>query len=174
LIIQKMDITRLQKLSLQRLRAGFVTICVQDKLKLFWNDKYIINVGGDPRVDPIDINGPGIELNINRADTGVRPYIKSNQIIRPYHIEYRNNLNDIGEMVLKIWNEIPNNYFGIKIDEFVIMPDHIHGILIIDNVGVDPCVDPLPLGLNLIGRDLINDFGNAIFTNILLEMKKNI
>jgi len=66
-----------------------------------------------------------------RADTGVRPY------------NYENNLNDIGKMVLKTWNEIPNNYNGIEIDEFVVMPNHIHGILIINkNVGVDPRVDP--------------------------------
>lgn len=47
-------------------------------------------------------------------------------------------LNEIGEMVLEIWNEIPNNYNGIEIDEFIIMPDHIHGILIIKkNIGID-------------------------------------
>ena len=58
-------------------------------------------------------------------------------------------LNDIGEMVFKIWNEIPNNYFGIKSDEFILMPDHLHGILVINKnniVGVDPCVDPDKLG----------------------------
>ncbi len=83
----------------------FVTICVQNKLKLFWkNDN-------------------------KRADTGVRPYI------------YENNLNNVGKMILKIWNEIPNNYVGIEIDEFCVMPNHVHGILIINNVGVDPCVD---------------------------------
>ena len=40
--------------------------------------------------------------------------------------------NDIGKMVFKIWNEIPNNYFGIEIDEFILMPDHLHGILVIN------------------------------------------
>ena len=33
---------------------------------------------------------------------------------------------------MKIWNEIPNNYSGIKLDEFILMPDHLHGILIIN------------------------------------------
>lgn len=40
--------------------------------------------------------------------------------------------NDIGKMVFKIWNEIPNNCNGIKTDEFILMPDHLHGILVIN------------------------------------------
>ena len=39
-------------------------------------------------------------------------------------------------MVLKIWNDIPNNNFEIEIDEFCVMPNHIHGILIINRRGV--------------------------------------
>jgi len=45
-------------------------------------------------------------------------------------------LNDIGEMIFKIWNEIPNNYNGIEIDEFMLMPDHLHGILVINKNGL--------------------------------------
>lgn len=52
--------------------------------------------------------------------------IKNNQII----------LNDFGKLVLKIWNGIPNNNFEIEIDEFCVMPNHIHGILIINRRGV--------------------------------------
>ena len=35
-------------------------------------------------------------------------------------------LNDDGQMVQTVWNEIPEYYRGIGIDEFVIMPDHVH------------------------------------------------
>ncbi len=34
-----------------------------------------------------------------------------------------------GEMLAKRWQEIPHRFSGIWIDEYVIMPDHIHGIL---------------------------------------------
>lgn len=40
-------------------------------------------------------------------------------------------LSDIGEMVEKYWLEIPNHFPFAKLDAFVVMPDHIHGIIII-------------------------------------------
>jgi len=40
-------------------------------------------------------------------------------------------------MVQRAWDEIPENYPGIDTDVFIVMPDHIHGIIII--VGAGPC-----------------------------------
>ena len=37
-------------------------------------------------------------------------------------------LNEAGYMILKTWNELPNR-FEIELDAFIIMPDHIHGII---------------------------------------------
>ena len=45
-------------------------------------------------------------------------------------------LNDAGRMVQAVWDEIPAHYPGIDIDAFVIMPNHIHGIIVI--VGAAP------------------------------------
>ena len=42
-------------------------------------------------------------------------------------------LNDAGRMVNIIWNELPINYPGVNIDEFQIMPNHVHGIIVLDN-----------------------------------------
>ncbi len=39
-------------------------------------------------------------------------------------------LNDVGQMILKTWNELPNR-FDIELDTFIIMPDHVHGIIIL-------------------------------------------
>jgi len=44
-------------------------------------------------------------------------------------------LTPLGEMVRKIWNEIPQYYPGVDIDEFTVMPNHIHGIIIISGRG---------------------------------------
>ena len=39
-------------------------------------------------------------------------------------------LNHVGLMVSDIWYQIPNHYPGVEIDEFVVMPNHIHGIIL--------------------------------------------
>jgi len=49
-------------------------------------------------------------------------------------------LNEAGEMIQTVWNEIPSHYDGIDVDEFVIMPNHVHGIIVI--VGAGPCACP--------------------------------
>jgi putative transposase len=38
-----------------------------------------------------------------------------------------------GEIAVQCWQEIPHHHAGIKLDEFVIMPDHMHGIVVICN-----------------------------------------
>ena len=51
-------------------------------------------------------------------------------------------LNAAGKMVQTVWDEIPAYYPGIDIDEFIIMPNHIHGIVTI--VGAAPRGRPDP------------------------------
>ena len=38
-------------------------------------------------------------------------------------------LNEFGRIAEKNWAEIPEHFPKIKLDEYIIMPDHIHGIL---------------------------------------------
>lgn len=40
-------------------------------------------------------------------------------------------LNDAGRMIQAVWDEIPVYYADTAIDEFVVMPNHIHGIVVI-------------------------------------------
>ncbi len=54
-------------------------------------------------------------------------------------------LNDAGMMVVKWWNELRNKFQDIELDEFVVMPNHFHGILQIfdvNAVGADQRVCP--------------------------------
>ncbi|WP_132014634.1 transposase [Hydrogenispora ethanolica] len=52
-------------------------------------------------------------------------------------------LNDAGRMVATVWNEIPQHYSGFAIHEFVVMPNHIHGIIeIMAMVGAGPRACP--------------------------------
>jgi len=41
-------------------------------------------------------------------------------------------LSVIGEMASRFWKEIPEHFNHVRLDEFVIMPNHIHGITILD------------------------------------------
>lgn len=45
----------------------------------------------------------------------------------------RMHLSRLGVIADIFWNEIPTREKQIKLGEFVVMPNHIHGILIIDN-----------------------------------------
>jgi REP element-mobilizing transposase RayT len=36
--------------------------------------------------------------------------------------------------VNRLWYEIPNHFNNVKLDEFVIMPDHIHGIIVLNEM----------------------------------------
>ena len=49
-------------------------------------------------------------------------------------------LNDAGIMVQSVWDEIPVHYPGIDVDASIVMPNHIHGIVVI--VGAAPCGRP--------------------------------
>ncbi len=45
-------------------------------------------------------------------------------------------LNDAGQMVEQCWYDIPLHFPHAGLDEFVVMPNHIHGIVVINaNVG---------------------------------------
>jgi len=45
-------------------------------------------------------------------------------------------LNDAGKMVYDVWNDLPAFYPGVQTDAFIVMPNRIHGIIIL--VGADP------------------------------------
>jgi putative transposase len=54
-------------------------------------------------------------------------------------------LNDAGEMIVRWWMELPNKFPNVNVDIFVVMPNHFHGIIFINDsvdVGDDLCVVP--------------------------------
>ncbi len=42
-------------------------------------------------------------------------------------------LNEYGTIVQKCWYDIVHHYAGITLDEFIIMPNHVHGIIVIED-----------------------------------------
>jgi REP element-mobilizing transposase RayT len=48
-------------------------------------------------------------------------------------------LNDAGRVVEKIWRALPDRFPMVALDEYIVMPNHFHGIIIIINEnGSDP------------------------------------
>jgi putative transposase len=64
-------------------------------------------------------------------------------------------LNEAGYMIQSVWNELPCQFAGVDIDAFVVMPNHVHGIILINDepdTGMtdpgrgEPCVRPVSNG----------------------------
>ena len=53
-------------------------------------------------------------------------------------------LNDAGQMIHETWYEIPDHYPGIELDVMQIMPNHLHGIIVVRVVGTAPRGRPSP------------------------------
>jgi REP element-mobilizing transposase RayT len=44
-------------------------------------------------------------------------------------------LNGFGGIVQACWEELPRHYRHIEMDAFVVMPNHVHGIIVLTDVG---------------------------------------
>ena len=42
-------------------------------------------------------------------------------------------LSQVGKIAQKHWQEIPEHFSYVYLDQYVVMPNHIHGIIVIDN-----------------------------------------
>ena len=91
----------------------FVTICSKDRKNIF---------------SKIDKKTVGTALaavrNSVRNPVGNSIYIK---------------LTGLGKIINNHWCDIPNQFNNINVDEFIVMPNHIHGIIIVDKwTGASP------------------------------------
>lgn len=42
-------------------------------------------------------------------------------------------LTEAGALAQRVWTELPTHYPNVKLDEFVVMPNHMHGIVTLKN-----------------------------------------
>jgi REP element-mobilizing transposase RayT len=62
-------------------------------------------------------------------------------------------LNEFGKIVEYTWNDLPNHNSNIILDNFVIMPNHIHGIVkLINDNSVEAGSEPAPTTTKQSGR----------------------
>ena len=79
--------------------------------------------------------------------------------------------NEAGRMIKTVWDAIPQHHPGIETDAFVIMPNHIHGIIVITaanasaSVSISVGAGLVPAPTTTVGRRSLGNYGNAIITN---------
>ena len=65
-------------------------------------------------------------------------------------IEEKMRVNGAGTMVSKVWGELPERFPTIELDAFVVMPNHVHGIIVLQQ----------PVGVPLVGTRVEGGQGN--------------
>lgn len=66
-------------------------------------------------------------------------------------------LNDAGNMAKEYWLEIPKHYPNVVLGEFVVMPNHVHGILTIKTQSV-----PIPVRQNKFQKIIPGSIGSIV------------
>jgi putative transposase len=78
-------------------------------------------------------------------------------------------LNDSGKMILEEWNQLPER-FPIQLDEFIVMPDHVHGILLFVGAGLVPALpdqrDLQNIADQLDGSDVTTELNGRATTRV--------
>ena len=59
-------------------------------------------------------------------------------------IDGRLQLNEIGKIVVECWNCISKHYLSVELDVSVVMPNHVHGIIVLGTRGAS--LPRLPTG----------------------------
>jgi len=57
-------------------------------------------------------------------------------------------LNPAGTMIRDVWCDSPNRFVHVMMDEFIIMPNHFHGIIIINDRRGESRIRPIPPDLD--------------------------
>jgi len=76
----------------------------------------------------------------------------------------RMRLNHIGTIAAKFWQQIPDHFLFARLDEWVVMPNHVHGILVIEKPFVRRSVgdaDLRPLRQKMLLPKIIHGFKSS-------------
>ena len=79
----------------------------------------------NPRLRKYNYNAPGAYFVT--VCTGNRECVFGNANAEGMH------LNGLGEIILSVWNGLAAHYPSANFDSFVIMPNHVHGIIILQD-----------------------------------------
>lgn len=83
------------------------------------------------------------------------------------------HLSEMGQEPAKYWQKIPEHFPFVILDEFIVMPNHIHGIIIIDKFE-DTADSVDAMNLDTINLDAINqDAINRVSTQVTVNGQEN-
>ena len=84
----------------------------------------------NPRLPGHDYAGPGVYF--------LTCCTRSRRRLLTDEIGGRLVTNRLGQILERCWKELPSHYLHVKLDEFVVMPDHFHGIIILKHRACNP------------------------------------
>jgi putative transposase len=64
-------------------------------------------------------------------------------------------LSGFGEIAKRCWEEIPGHFEGVGLDEYVIMPNHVHGVILLQE---NPCRDEVTSSLRVTSSPQVPSF----------------
>ncbi|HEY8096491.1 MAG TPA: transposase, partial [Methylobacter sp.] len=83
-------------------------------------------------------------------------------------------LNDVGKMISSQWNELDNRFLSIALHEYVVMPNHFHGIIeFVGDVGAIPCGCPSPRNPDPTIGDVVGAFKSLSTNEYIQNVKQN-
>ncbi len=83
-------------------------------------------------------------------------------------------LNEAGWVVDTVWRSLPQRYPGIEMDAFVVMPNHTHGIIVInDTLGTSHASPSLGQGVGAIHELPLRNRRNMTLPKIIGYLKMN-
>ena len=88
-------------------------------------------------------------------------------------IKEKISLSNIGEMTKKYWLSIPDRFDNAILDEWVIMPNHIHGINIIMNDEKKNAPRRVPTGMRPLVKSSLSSIINHFKGNVKKWCNKN-
>jgi REP element-mobilizing transposase RayT len=57
-------------------------------------------------------------------------------------VDGETRLNEYGNVVVDCWNKIPSHFQYVGLDAFIVMPNHVHVIIVMDNCRGKACLAP--------------------------------
>jgi len=76
--------------------------------------------------------------------------------------------NDAGAVALAVWEDLPRHYGHVRVDAFVVMSNHVHGIIVLtddvalgDGAGLKPAPTEPGHGVDTVGAETARMEGGA-------------
>jgi len=105
----------------------FITICAHQHKNIFGEIGTVRAILACNK-EGSESTSPQISTNILKKSTSINQVTSQKIPLSEDNIS-KMHLNNFGEIVSYTWNDLENHNSGIKLGEFVIMPNHIHGII---------------------------------------------